>query len=428
VELTFDFYQNVLFYPLSILFIFILSLLAGIYPAIILSTVKPIDLFKRNYSVRKGSIPIRRILVITQLVITSVLAIAVLFIEKQMIFMQNKELGYDSEAVVYFNTGDSFRRNYETIKSDLRKYDDILDVTSSNIPLGSSMWRNCIHFEGELEGDHWVTPYMMVDHNFFNFYNVQITKGRSFSMDQALDRNNKAFLVNESLAKEIGLQNIIGKKFRTCNSQWGEIVGVTKDFNYRSLHHAVEPLAVQLGLNDKNVVSVKLKYENAQNALAILENTWNIYQPEQPFKYSFLDENLNNLYRTEKRTIKVVSIFSIVSIIISCIGLLGLIMFVSESKTKEIGIRKVNGASARNVLALLSIELISNVIIAVLIAVPIGWTAMNQWRENFAYKTTISWWIFLISGLIVLLLTWFSVSYHVFKATRKNPVEVLRYE
>ena len=428
MELTFGFYQNVLFFPLSIFFIFILSLLAGIYPAIILSTVKPMDLFKRNYRTKIGSIPVRRILVITQLVITSVLAIAVLFIEKQMIFMQNKELGYDSDAVIYFYTGDSFRRNYETIKPELRQYDDILDITSSNIPLGSSMWRNCIHFEGELEGDHWVTPYMMVDHNFFDFYNVQITKGRSFSIDQALDRNNRAFLVNESLAEEIGLQNIIGKKFRTCNSQWGEIVGVTKDFNYRSLHHAVEPLAVQLGLNDRNVVSVKLKYENAQNALTILEKIWNKYQPEQPFRYFFLDENLNNLYRTEKRTVKVVSIFSIISIIVSCIGLLGLIMFVSESKTKEIGIRKVNGASVRNLLTLLSIELLSNVIIAVLIAIPIGWIAMNQWRENFAYKTTISWWIFLISGLIVLFLTWVSVSYHVFKAARKNPVEVLRYE
>jgi len=428
LELTIDMYQNKLFFPISIIFITILSVLAGIYPAVILSTVRPVDLFKKNINFRKGRIPVRRILVVTQLAITCVLVIAVLFILKQMLFMQHKELGYDREAIVYFYSGDSYRRNYETIKSNLIKYNTIQDVTSSNIPLGRSMWRNCIHFEGELEDDLWVTPYMMVDYNFFDFYNIQIAEGRAFSKEIALDKNKKAFLINESLAKEIGPQNIIGKKFRTCNSQWGEIVGVTKDFNYRSLHHVIEPLTVQLGLDDKNVVSIKVKYDLVQEALAILEETWNAYQPDQPFRYSFLDENLNNLYTTEERTVKVVSLFSAISIIISCIGLLGLIMFVSESKTKEIGIRKVNGASIRNVLALLSNELIFNVIIAMVFAVPIGLYAVNQWRESFAYKASISWWIFGVAGLIILLLTWISVSYHTFKTARKNPVEALRYE
>jgi len=428
MEFKFDFYQYSMFFPLSFVFIITLSILSGIYPAIIISSIKPIDLFKRNINFRKGGIPVRKILVITQLAITCILAISVLFITKQMVFVQHKELGYDRDAVVYFYTGDSYRRNYETIKTDLIKYENIQDVTSSNIPLGNSMWRNCIHFEGEKETDQWVTPYMMVDYNFFDFYNIQIAEGRSFSKDIALDKSQKAFLINESLAKEIGFNNAIGRKFRTCNTHWGEIVGVLKDFNYRSLHHTIEPLAVQLGLNDKNVVSVKIKYENANDALELLENTWNIYQPGQPFRYSFLDDNLNNLYRAEERTIKIVSLFSIISIIISCIGLLGLIMFVSESKTKEIGIRKVNGASLKNVLALLTSELVLNLIIAMLIAVPIGWYAVNQWRDNFAYKASISWWIFVVSGGIVLLLTLLSISHHTYKAARKNPVEALRYE
>ena len=162
--------------------------------------------------------------------------------------------------------------------------------------------------------------------------------------------------------------------------------------------------------------------------LELLENTWNEYQPEQPFRYSFLDDNLNNLYKAEAQTIKIVSLFSIVSIIISCIGLLGLIMSLSEIKTKEIGIRKVNGASIRNVLSLLSTDLVINTSIAMAIAVPIGWYAVNLWRANFAYKTTISWWIFVFSGSMVLVLTLLSVSYHTIKAARKNPIEVLRYE
>jgi putative ABC transport system permease protein len=428
MEFRFDFYQNRMFFPLSFIIIIILSILSGIYPALIISSVRPIDLFKRNLSYRKGNIPVRKILVITQMTIACVLAISVLFITKQMVFMQHKELGYEREAVVYFYTGDSFRRNYETIKDNLIKHASIMNVTSSNIPLGNAMWRNCIHFEGEKETDQWVTPYMMVDYNFFEFYNILVVQGRAFSKENALDKNHQAFLINESLAKQIGLNKILGKRFRTCNSSWGEIVGVLKDFNYRSLHHTIEPLAVQLGLNDKNVVSVKIRYEHANNALKILEDTWNIYQPDQPLRYSFLDDSLNNLYQAEERTVKVVTLFSIISIIISSIGLLGLIMFVSESRTKEIGIRKVNGASLKNVLTLLTSELMFNVIIAMLIAIPVGWYAINQWRDNFAYKTSISWWIFVLSGCMVLILMLLSVTYHTFKAARKNPVEVLRYE
>ena len=428
MEFRFDFYNYGMFFPLSFVLIIFLSILSGIYPAIIISSVQPIDLFRRNLNYRKGSIPVRKILVIIQLTLTCILAISVLFITKQMVFMEHKELGYDREAVIYFYTGYSYRHSYETIKESLIRYESIEDITSSNIPLGTAMWRNCIHFEGEKETDQWVTPYMMVDYNFFDFYNIEISEGRSFSKDNALDKNQRAFLINESLAKEIGDTEIIAKKFRTCNSSWGEIVGVLKDFNYRSLHHTIEPLAVQLGLNDKNVVSVKIKYGNTSDAIKILEDTWNTYQPDQPFRYSFLDESLNNLYTAERRTIKVVTLFSLVSIVISCIGLLGLIMFVSESKTKEIGIRKVNGASLKNVLVLLTSELMLNLIVALMIAIPIGWFAINQWRNNFAYKASISWWIFVISGCIVLLLTLLSVSYHTLKAARRNPAEVLRYE
>jgi putative ABC transport system permease protein len=428
IEFRFDFYQYPLFFPLSFLFILILSVLSGIYPAIVISAVQPVELFKRTLSYRKGSIPVRKILVIVQLTITCVLAISVMFITKQMVFMQHKELGYDRDAVVYFYTGNTYRQHYKTIKKNLIKYESIEDVTSSNIPLGKSMWRNCIHFEGESQTDQWVTPYMMVDYNFFDFYNIEVAIGRTFSENNALDKNQRAFLVNQSLAAEIGNDGIIGKRFRTCNSRWGEIVGVLKDFNYRSLHHSVEPLAIQLGLDDKNVVSVRIKNGHTGEALETLKRTWNTYQPDQPFRYTFLDESLNNLYEAETRTVKVVSLFSVISIIISCIGLLGLIMFVSESRTKEIGIRKVNGASLKNVIALLTGELMLNLIIALMIAIPFGWYVTNQWRSNFAYKAGISWWVFVISGGMVLFLAFLSVSFHTIKAARKNPSEVLRYE
>jgi putative ABC transport system permease protein len=427
-EIGINIYEYKLFFPVSLFVIFLIALLAGIYPALIISRVQPIQLFKRNLNYGKGSIPIRRILIISQLGITCILTIGVLFISKQILYMQEKDMGFSKDAIVYFYTGNSYRENYETIKDELVKYDFIEDITSSNIPLGTSMWRNCIHFEGENDEDQWITPYMMTDYNFFEFYQIQLKEGRSFSKEFALDKSKRAFLVNESLANDIGMNDIIGKKFRTCEAPWGEVVGIIKDFNYRSLHHSIEPLAVQLGVDDKNVVSVKLQTAKMDEALKLLEETWKMYQPEQPFSYRFLDENLETMYSTEKRTIKIVSTFSILSILISCIGLLGLIQFIAASKTKEIGIRKVNGASDKNLIILLSGDLIVNAIVAIFIAIPIGWFAIIRWRDSFAYKTEISWWIFLFSGLILLLLVSLAISYHTLKAARKNPVEVLRYE
>ena len=427
-DIGFNLYEYKLFFPVSIIMIFCISLIAGIYPAIIISTVQPIQLFKRNINFGKGSIPIRRILIISQLGITCILTIGVLFISRQILYMQQKDLGYSKDAVVYFNTGFVYRQNYKTIKEELLKYDCIENITSSNIPLGTSMWRNCIHFEGENDKDLWITPYMMTDYNFFDFYQIELIEGRGFSEEFALDKNKKAFLINESLARKIGMKDIVGKKFRTCEAPWGEVVGVIKDFNYRSLHHTIEPLAVQLGIDDRNVVSVKLKAAKIDEALKLLEETWQMNQPEQPFSYMFLDENLETMYRSEKRTIKIVSTFSVLSILVSSIGLLGLIQFIAASKTKEIGIRKVNGASVKNIITLLSSDLIINAVVAIIIAIPIGWYAIIRWRDSFAYKAGISWWIFLLSGLIIILLVFLAISYHTFKAARKNPVEVLRYE
>lgn len=342
--------------------------------------------------------------------------------------MQNKELGYSSEAVINIWSSDAIRNNYKTIKSDLLKHNAINNITSSNIPLGRSMWRNCIHFEGESSTDTWVTPYMMVDYNFVDFYNIKIVEGRGFNENLALDKNQQAFLVNEALADKIGGKNIIGKKFRTCNAPWGEIVGVVQNFNYRSLHHHVEPLAIQLGLDYKNLIAVNANTENIQGTIDLLEKTWKENEPTQPFNFSFLDQSLDNLYQTEQRTARIEIIFCVISIILSCIGLLGMYLYVTENKTKEIGIRKVNGATAHNILQMLSRELVMNVILALCISIPLGWMVVNNWVKDFAFKTQISWWIFAASGLLIFLLAWLTISFHTIKAANKNPVEALRYE
>jgi putative ABC transport system permease protein len=428
LEQTYFIYHQIWFFPLMLACIILLSILSGIYPAIVLSSVKPISLFKKNFNSGKKGLSLKRVLVVTQLSITCILIISVIYISKQINFMQHKELGYSREAVINIWSSQAIRENYQTIKSDLLQHNSIINITSSNVPLGNSMWRNCIHFEGELEGDEWVTPYMMVDYNFVDFYNIKIIHGRGFNEKFALDKDKKAFLINETLAKKMGGENIVGRKFRTCSSNWGEIVGVVQDFNYRSLHHSVEPLAIQLGKNYNNLISINANTENIQGTIDLLEKTWNEYQANQPFSFSFLDQSLNNLYKSEQRTARIEIIFCVISIVLSCIGLLGMYLFVTENKTKEIGIRKVNGASAQNILTMLSRELVINVIIALCISIPIGWIVVTNWVNDFAFKAQISWWIFAVSGILIFLLAWLTISYHSIKAARKNPVEALRYE
>lgn len=428
LEYTHYIYDQIWFFPAMFAFIILLSILTGIYPAIVLSSVTPLSLFKKNFNAGKRGFALKRVLVVTQLSITCILVISVIYISKQINFMQHKDLGYAKEAVINIWSSQEIRDNYQTIKTDLLKQNSIKGITSSNVPLGNSMWRNCIHFEGESDEDTWVTPYMMVDYNFVDFYNIKLAQGRGFDEDLALDKDYRAFLVNEALAKKIGGENIVGKKFRTCNSLWGEIVGVVQDFNYRSLHHTVEPLAIQLGQNYNNLISVNANTGDIQSTINLLEKTWNEYETNQPFNFSFLDQNLENLYRNEQKTARIEIIFCVISIILSCIGLLGMYLYVTENKTKEIGIRKVNGASAQNILTMLSRELVINVMIALGISIPIGWMIVNNWVNGFAYKTQLSWWIFAVAGVLIFLLAWLTISYITIKASKRNPVEALRYE
>ncbi|MEM1134229.1 MAG: ABC transporter permease [Bacteroidota bacterium] len=419
-------YHQPWMFPAMLAVILILSILSGIYPAYILGSVKPITLFKRNIDASSRGITLRKILVVTQLSITCIMIISVLYMAKQILYMQGKELGYAKEAIINFWSGPAIRENYENIKSDLLAHSKIQDVTSSNVSLGRPMWRNCIHFEDEPVEDNWITPYMIVDYNYMNFYGIEIIEGREFSKEYALDRNKQAFLVNETLAKQMGGKNIVGRKFRTCNAYWGEIVGIVQDFNYRSLHHAVEPLAIQLGQDYNNMICVKTN--DIQGTISLLEDTWNKYQPDQSFRYSFLDDSLNKLYNNEKRTARIGSIFCVISIILSCIGLLGMFLIITENKTKEIGVRKVNGASVKNILIILSKGLFINILIAFSISVPIGWLVINYWRGNFAYKTDISWWIFVAAGGAATLITLLTVSWQTIKAANRNPIEALRSE
>jgi len=421
-------YHQFWFYLATLGFIVILSFLASIYPAHILISKKILVLLQKSKEQAIHKFPISRLLIIAQLAISCTLITYVSYMLKQINFMQKKDLGYTQEAIINFQAGDNFSVHYETIKKDLLIHPSIKEVTSSNTALGRSLWRNCIHFEGESEDDQWITPYMMVDYNFIDFYNIRVVEGRGFNHNFVLDRNNEAFIINESLANAIGRENILGRKFRTCESAWGEIVGVVQDFNYNSLHHNVEPLAIQLGALYKRIISVKANPGNIKASLVVLEKIWNHYQPDQPFQYSFLDVKLMNLYASEQRLVKIHTLFSFISILLSCIGILGIFISLVDLKTKEIGIRKVHGASSLKIVILLSRGVFSNIAMGLILAIPVTLVSVNLWRQNYAFTTEFSWWIFGLSGIIVMLLAWLTVCYIAIKASRRNPIDALRYE
>ena len=421
-------YHQLWFYLAATGFIVFLSLLICIYPTFLLGSTKILDLLHRKKDRIVLGFPLGKVLIVAQLAISSTLIIYVGYMLKQIDYMQKKDLGYDKEAILYFEADDDFAFDFKTIRAEILAYPSFLDATASNRSLGRSTWRNCIHFEGEPAGDQWTVPYMIVEDNFIDFYQIRIVEGREFSPDYALDRNNRAFIVNESLANDIGRDSIIGLRFRTCESEWGEVVGVVQDFNYNSLHYPVEPLAIQLGNDYKNVISVKFRPVDTKASIALLEKIWNRYQPGQPFQYSFLSDELKNLYLSEQRLVKIHFIFSFISILLSCVGILGVFITTTELRTKEVGLRKVHGATSLDILFLLARGMSGKVLFGLTVAVPASWFVIHLWKNNFAYTTGISWWIFGLSGAIVLLLAWITLSFAAINTSLRNPVEALRYE
>ena len=412
----------------AIILVVIIVELAGIYPSMIYTSFSPVSVLKNNVTRQIKGYALRRTLTIMQFVITIVLIISVFIIVKQVNYLKTKNLGYNKENVILLSANNYIEDHYDAIKADLLNNPSILDVTFSNTRLSGSTWRNSIDFEGRQSETRWEMPFMAVDYNFFDFYKMAIVRGRDFSSDFALDKQGTAFIINESLARKLGYENPIGKKFRNGGTGWGEIVGVVRDFNYSSLHDAIEPILFYPSRDYLNEISVKISGSNIPATLKFLESKWNIYNPDHPFRYSFLDKTIGQFYTKEEDSRRLIILFSVISIFLSIIGLFGMASFLVKRRTKEIGIRKINGARVSEILAMLNIDFIKWVSIAFIIACPLAWFIMFTWLQNFAYKTEMTWWIFGLAGIIALGIALLTVSWQTWRASIKNPVEALRYE
>ena len=415
---------------LSLLGITLLTgLIAGSYPAIYLSSFNPMSILNKRISKGENrSFTLRRILVIAQFSFSIFVITCVLLISEQLDFVQSKNLGFNKEQVLMISASGALWKNVSVVKEELLKYPSIQNATVSatNLTDFTGAGSGPIDWEGKNSTKILEAGFNFVDEDFAKTFQIKMSKGRFFSKDYPTDMS-EAFVVNESTVKAMGIKDPLNKTLTTWFGRKGKIIGVINDFNTESLRSELSPV-VLMPTKAANYLFLRISLKDISRTIKLIENKIKEIVPDDPFEYSFLDKEIDKLYKTEQTTGKLSTFIAIIAILISCLGLLGLVSFSSERRTKEIGIRKVLGASVTDVLVALTKDFTKWVLIANFIAWPIAWYAINMWLQNFAYRIEISWWTFLFSGGIALIIALTTVSIQAIKAATANPVKSLRYE
>lgn len=418
-------YQSAGLYLGLITVVLFCGVLAGSYPAFYLSTLEPIDVIKGVINKNPGNAGFRRVLVIFQFSLSILLIICTLVVKTQLKYIQNKNLGFNKDNIGYFMfpTRPSDPK-LETLKKELNSYPDILSVTRAWNPFSYEGKRNGFTWSGKKEGEDVYFHMIGSDVDYAKTYDLELKEGRFFSSEFSTD--NTAIVINEESSKILGFMNPIGEIITTSRGSNLNIIGVVKDFHIQSLHYKIGPVIMQMG--SSNNFYVKMKSDKIVSTVEFIKNTFKSFDPGLPIDFHFLEDDYAKLYLTERRMGKIFGYFSLLAIIISCLGLIGLSLFMTERRTKEIGIRKINGAKSVEIFSLLSGEYVLWVMISITIACPIALYAMNNWLQNFAYRINIGWWVFVQAGTVALLIAFLTVSWQSYKAAGKNPVEALRYE
>ncbi len=419
-------------------FALLTGLLSGCYPALFLSGSRPVAALRGQMGSQSTTVAFRKTLVTFQFVITIALLAASGIIYQQLRFALSKELGFNKDQVLTFHLNDEkTRTKIPAIKAQLRQSSLIEGVAAASNPIGTNnLGGGGYYFEidGKMTTSSRITRNFMVDGDFVKTMGIGLVQGRSFSDAIPSDRTN-AILVNETLVKDLGWKDPIGKRVKFYIDDKGtlgerRVVGVIKDFHTHSLQHKIEPLALLMPPNadDQDNLYVRVRAGESAEALAFIGQTYHQFEPGSVFDYQFLDQRFARLYVGEQKQSQLLLIFTALAIFIACLGLFGLATFTAEQRTKEIGVRKVLGASVASIVTLLSKDFLKLVLIAIVIATPIAWYAMNRWLQEFAYKIDIAWWVFALAGLLAVSIALLTVSFQSVKAALMNPVKSLRSE
>jgi putative ABC transport system permease protein len=405
------------------------GVISGSYPALFLSSFHPIRVLKGNVAGGARSALFRKSLVVVQFGLSVLLLIGMGVVARQVDYMRTKKLGYDKDHLVYLPLRGETRQEYAAFKDELLRDPRILNVTASQHPptsIGSNSWG--ADWDGRNPEQRVLISQSCVDFDYTETMKIDLVAGRPFSRSFSTDAG-RAFLVNEEVPKAMGLDaaSAVGKRFNFMGVD-GQIIGVMKNYHYQSVRSSIEPLAVIVAPERFGYAIVRLRGREIPAALAAVKSAWKDIYPRYPVEYRFVDEDFEEMYRSDERMGSILRVFAVMAVFIACLGLFGLASFTAEQRTKEIGVRKVLGASAPGLVFLLSREFAQWVLMANLLAWPAAYFIMKKWLQGFAYKAGIAWWLFALAGAGALFLALCTVSFQAVRAALSNPVDALKYE
>ncbi len=416
------------FMPVILMAAVVVGTLAGLYPAIYLSSFKPVQVLKGSLSSGSKSSVLRNSLVVFQFTASVILIICTLVIFRQTHYILNKQIGFDKDQVMLIEgTNTLGDKTIRTFKNELLKLASVKNASISDyLPVGGTKRNGNTFFnEAKAKTDAGIYgQFWQVDDTYVGTLGIKLIAGRNFSYQMASDSN--AVIINQAMAKSLNVKDPVGKRITNGYGTY-PVIGIVEDFNFESMRGKIDPIVLHFGLSP-SIVSVKVSGKDMKTTVASISALWKKYSPDQPIRYTFLDEQFADMYADVERTGSIFTSFAVLAIIIACLGLFALSAFMAEQRSKEIGVRKVLGASVRSITTLLSIDFVKLVILAILIASPVAWWAMNKWLEDFAYKVPISWWIFILAAALSILIALVTVSFQSIKAAMMNPVRSLRSE